>query len=313
MKSFLFIFLICIFSKSLLAQDSILIYKNTQFQLTDVVVRDSFKVKDFIDYIKEDTSFYKAFKNLRVLGFTSFNDIKLYDKKKLNIIASLFSKTKQIQSNNCRTMQVLEEKVIGNFYDKNHNYNYTTAELYASLFFTKGTICNETNIVKGVQLNVKNKRGVDKHKEQLKMLFFNPGQAIPGIPFMGDRVDVYDKSASKIYEYKIDKTDYYGTPCYVFTILPKKNISFFRKGGVVFDKIVTWFNAKTLEIVARNYSLSYSTGVYSFNVDMEVEMIKYKELIVPKVLRYNGYWNVVFKKKETAVFTATLFDFNEGN
>lgn len=306
--SILFLF----FYAQLYAQDSILIYKNTQFQLTDVVVRDSFKVKDFIDYIKEDTSFYKAFKNLRVLEFTSFNDIKMYDKNK-NIEASLFSKTKQIRTKNCRTMQVLEEKVVGNFYDKTGNYNYTTADLYASLFFTKETICGETNIVKGVLLDVKNKKGIDKHKEQLKMLFFNPGQKIPGIPLMGDKVDVYDKSASKIYDYKIDKTDYYGTACYIFTITPKQNISFFRRGGVVFDKIVTWFNAKTLEIIARNYSLSYRTGIYSFNVDMEVEMTNFNDLLVPKVLRYNGFWNVLFKKKEISIFTATLFDFNKEN
>jgi len=30
-----------------------------------------------------------------------------------------------------------------------------------------------------------------------------------------------------------------------------------------------------------------------------------------KVLRYNGYWDVVFKKAERAVFTATLFDFKK--
>lgn len=312
MKKWISILIFIFVSIIAFSQDSIVVYKNTQFQLSDVVVRDSFKVKDFIDYIKEDTSFYKAFKNLRILGFTSFNDIKMLDKNR-NIEASLFSKTKQTRSNNCRTMQVLEEKTTGNFYDKNKNYNYSTAELYASLFFTKGTICGETNIVKGIQLNVKNKSGMDKHKEQLKMLFFNPGQKIPGIPFMGDKVDVYDKSASKIYNYTIDKTDYYGISSYIFTITPKEKISFFRRGAVVFDKIVTWFNAKTLEIIARNYSLSYKTGIYSFNVDMEVEMTNFNQLLVPKVLRYNGYWNVLFKKKETAIFTATLFDFNKEN
>jgi hypothetical protein len=42
---------------------------------------------------------------------------------------------------------------------------------------------------------------------------------------------------------------------------------------------------------------------------MEVEMTRYKQWIVPKTLRYKGNWDVVFKKREKAIFTATLFDY----
>jgi hypothetical protein len=64
-----------------------------------------------------------------------------------------------------------------------------------------------------------------------------------------------------------------------------------------------------MEIVARNYDLSYNTPFYDFNVHMEVEMTKFEELLVPQVLRYNGNWKVAFKKRERGLFTATLFDF----
>ena len=73
--------------------------------------------------------------------------------------------------------------------------------------------------------------------------------------------------------------------------------------------MVTWFNSKTMEIVARNYDLSYNAKVYDFNVRMEVQMDKIGEWLVPKLLRYNGEWHAVFKKRERGVFTATLFDF----
>jgi hypothetical protein len=33
------------------------------------------------------------------------------------------------------------------------------------------------------------------------------------------------------------------------------------------------------------------------------------KLLVPSMLRYNGNWKAVFKKRERGVFTATLFDF----
>jgi hypothetical protein len=35
-------------------------------------------------------------------------------------------------------------------------------------------------------------------------------------------------------------------------------------------------------------------------------------LLVPKILRYKGDWDVVFKKRERGLFTATLFDFKVG-
>ena len=73
----------------------------------------------------------------------------------------------------------------------------------------------------------------------------------------------------------------------------------------------TWFDQKTLEVLGRNYSLSYKAGVYDFDVSMEVEMTKFEGLTVPRVLRYKGNWDVIFKKRERAQFTATLFDFKK--
>lgn len=290
------------------AHDTTVIYKNQSFVLTDVVVRNNFNIPAFIEYVKNDTTFYKAFRNLHILSFSSYNDIALKDKKG-KTIASLVSKTRQTHANGCRTMQVLEEKTTGDFYDSKGNYNYTTAEMYAGLFLTKGKVCGETNIVKGISFSGKGKSGMEKHKDQLKQLFFNPGKKIAGIPFVGNKVALFDEDVSKLYDYKIDKVDYMGQLCYVFTIKPRSNLSSGEKSDIVIDEMITWFNAKSLEIIGRNYSLSYSAGVYDFDVDMEVQLEKIGDLLVPKVLRYHGDFDVVFKKKERAVFTATLFDF----
>jgi hypothetical protein len=32
-------------------------------------------------------------------------------------------------------------------------------------------------------------------------------------------------------------------------------------------------------------------------------------VLVPKILRYKGNWDVIIKKRERGLFTATLFDF----
>ncbi len=303
-----YLFFLFFISIQSIAQDTSVIIDEHRFTLGEVVVRNNFDYKTLLAQIKEDTTFYKAFRNLRVMGFSSYNDIKMLDKKG-GVKASLFSKTKQNHENGCRTMEVLEETITGDFFDSKKNYNYMTPELYAGLFFTKGKICGENNIVKGRNLSDANKKGMDKHKEQLKMLFFNPGKKIPGIPFVGDKLDLYDETAHKLYDYKLDIVEFHGVLTYVFSISPKDDEV--NNNRVVVDQMITWFDMKTLEVLARNYSLSYKAGVYDFDVNMEVEMTKFDGLTVPKILRYKGNWDVIFKKRERAIFTATLFDYKK--
>ena len=289
------------------AQDTTFNDGGQKFTLSDAIVRNNFDYKAILQRIKEDTSFYKAFKTLRTIGYSSYNYIQMKDKNE-KVVATLNSKTKQTRKDNCRTMEVLEEKVTGNLRDAFGNYNYVTPSLYASLFFTKGTICGETNIVKGKVREIRGS-GIEKAKEQLKMLFFNPGKKIAGIPLIGNKLDLYDESAHELYDYKLDYVEYHGQLVYVFDVQPKQDLGFINKNRVVVDQMITWFDPRTLEVLGRNYSLSYKAGVYDFNVQMEVEMTHFNGLLVPKILRYKGNWDVVFKKREIGLFTATLFDF----
>ena len=277
--------------------------------LTEVIIRTDLNIARFINQVKNDTTFYKAFRNLHVLGFTSWNDIRIKDKKG-HIKAALMSKTKQTRADGCRTMEVLSENSSGDFYEDDGDYNYYTAELYAGIFFTKGTVCGESNIVKGIDFKPRSQSGLAKHKEQLKMLFFNPGKKIPGIPFIGDKIDIFDPDRAEYYDFIIDYGDYEGQSCYVFSIKAKPGLGG-KKDKIVIDSMVTWFNTKTMEVMARNYDMSYNAGVYDFDVHMEVEMTKFGDYLVPKLLRYIGNWDVAFKKRERGLFTATLFDFTK--
>jgi hypothetical protein len=275
--------------------------------LSEVVIRTDINVPKFMDRVKNDTTFYKAFRNLRVLGFTSLNDIRIIDKKGKQK-AGMQSRTRQLRTNDCRTMETLEETTQGDFYTGSGNYNYYTAELYAGLFFTRGQVCGENNIVAGTSFSAKGKSGIAKSKEQLKMLFFNPGKKIPGIPFIGNKINIFDPDVAEYYDFLIDQEEYEGKPCYVFSVTAKEDLGG-KKDKIVIDNMVTWFDAKTMEVLARNYHLSYDEGVYDFDVQMEVQMTKFGDYLVPKTLRYNGNWDVMFKKRERGVFTATLFDF----
>ena len=288
------------------AKDSAVNVGKKTITLSEVVVNNKLNVPVFIERIKNDTSFYKAFRNLHILNFSAINDIRMNNSGG-EAKAFLHSKTRQIRtSTGCRKMETLEEQASGDIYDDDHNFNYYTAQMYASLFFTKDSICGETNIVKGIEFSTSGKSGMEKHKEQLKMLFFNPGKKINGIPFLSSKTAIFDDDMADSYDMNLDMLIHNNTNCYVFTqkVRPEST------SGVVVDEMTTWFDANTYEVLARNYTLSYDAGVYDFKVQMEVELTRFGEYLVPSLIRYNGNWKAIFKKRERGVFTATLFDFH---
>ena len=286
--------------------DSTVMIGKKTITLSEVVLNNKLNIPAFIERIKNDTSFYKAFRNLHILQFSAINDIRINNSGG-EAKASLYSKTKQVRSNNCRKMETLEEKVTGDFYTDDHNYNYYTAQMYASLFFTKDSVCGEDNIVLGREFSTAGKSGTEKHKEQLKKLFFNPGKKINGIPFISNKTALFDDDMADKYDMSIDMDIHNNINCYIF----KQTVKPENKGDVVIDEMTTWFDDKTYEVLARNYSLSYNAGVYDFKVQMEVELSKFGEYLVPSLLRYTGNWKAIFKPRERGVFTATLFDFKK--
>src|SRR5690606_14823624 len=116
--------------------------------------------------------------------------------------ASLYSKTKQKRHNDCRSMDVLQENVTGDFYKRKKKYNYYTAELYAYLFFTEDSVCGEDDIVAGA-MEVRDKGQLEKSKYQLKQLIFNPGSKVAGVPFMGDKAAIFDPDVAKLYDFQL--------------------------------------------------------------------------------------------------------------
>jgi len=310
LKRILCFIVVALSVKTIQAQDSSVRVQGRYIQLSDIIVRSDINVSDFIRRVRDDTTFYKAFRNLRTLSYSAINDVRMVDKKGV-LLASLNSKTHQTRTGNCRSMEVLEEKTTGNIRDNKGDWNYYTAQLYAGLFFTTGSICGETNIVQGTMVNIDQLSGMEKHKEQLKMLFFNPGKSIPGIPFIGNKMDIFSKKAADLYDYSIDRQRYNGKDCYVFTVKSKDDLSKGQKDDIVIDEMTTWFDPKTMEVQGRVYDMSYDAGLYDFNVHMEAQLGKYEGLLVPTLLRYNGNWGVVLKKRERGIFTATLYDFGK--
>lgn len=273
-----------------------------------IIIRASeqgFNIGEFIERIKNDTTFYKAFRSMRLVSYNAENDIRVLEKNSNKIKASLQSETKQVYRDGCRIMYVLEEKTTGDFYNRKKEYNYYTAELYASLFFTKGKVCGEDNIVKGqLEQSMQGKGSLEKNKAKLKQLMFNPGSRIQGIPFMGDRSAIFDPQIAKMYDFRLAAEDKNGVPCYLFEATPKKEYY----SEVVYKQFKTWFRESDYSIVARDYALSYKTVAYNFDVNIHVDLQQRGAHLLPAFISYRGSWYAFTKGRERVQFTAR-FDY----
>ncbi len=272
-------------------------------KMDDVVVkavRKGWDVQGFIKRVKNDTTFYKAFRSLHLLTWNATNDIRVYNNKG-GVQASLYSKTKQVYANGCRTMQVQEEKTTGDFYNRKRQYNYYTAELYAYLFFTQGKKCGENDYVTGGIRKVGSSKN-ESNSYKLKQLMFNPGSKVTGVPLMGDKSAIFEPEIAKLYDFKLSSQEYGGEECYVFRAVPKKG---FEK-DVVYDDLTTWFRKSDYSIVARDYSLSYRAGLYDFIVRMKVRMTYAHDKMVPSYIEYDGNWHVFTKKRERVRFVTQI-------
>lgn len=263
-------------------------------------VQQGFDVKGFIAKMKQDTTYYKAFKTLRILGFKMYNDMAIYDKKE-SVKASYTSISEQLRKNNCRSTKFTNEKVSGDFYTRKKAYNYYTARLYAHLFFTEGVQCNESNIV-GRQ---KSYQGSEKYEEQLRILIFNPGQRIYGIPGIGENVAIFEEPTFSKYEFRLSRTQHDGSDCYVFKARPKEKFT----DNMVINRLNTYIRVSDFAILARDYALSFKTLFYDFDVEMNVKLRTWDGLLVPYEIKYKGNWHVITKSREIADFTAIFTDF----
>jgi hypothetical protein len=271
--------------------------------VTIVAVKGGFKVSDFIELVKNDTSFYQAFKNLRSYPHKSYSSLFVYDTKK-QVKAALFRKSTQYVKDKKRWLVIDSNDVKGKLQNRKQQYKSYTTELYDFVFFPRDTA--------GISLN--NERNPSKanksNEEKLKTLIFNPGMPIAGVPLVGHRMAIFDAGMVPYYDYEISSTKYKDTvPCYVFRCSAKKDLGYFSKDKPVIKEIVSYFSKKTFFIVSRRYHLSYDNPLFDFDVNMEVRLTEVKGILFPEFVRYQGHWDIPFKAPEIVNFDVNFYNF----
>jgi len=268
--------------------------------LDDIIISEEnngFSVNDFINYVKNDTTFYMGFKHLRFYTHNYKSELNIFNKKGKNIAS--IKKSGLYQSNGNQAW-LLNDSIInsGKIYKRNGKYRYYTPEAFDEVFFPKDTI--------EVSLKISDEKNQDdsQNMRDAKTVGFSIGtddveQSKGGI---SKKLAIFDIDMQQYYNYIMGETIYRNKDCYTFTIKVKEELSSKDKKKALIRKIVSYFDKENFNVIYREYKFVYKNWFIDLDMDIIVNMDYFKDKHIPTDIRYKGFWNVIFIKPERAEF-----------
>lgn len=256
-------------------------------------------VQAFINKIVTDTSFYEAFRKMKAYSFTAENRVFTYDKKN-RVEGKIYRK---IFHNNHGPykMQFLVKQDSGKVYKKNGKYQLYTVEMFDYIFMNA---YNSDFAPSGGGSTGKGGSS-ESYKDKLKTLLFSPGRPIKGLPFIGNKTQIFSANMRQYYDYSFYSGTYLDSiPIYTFTVKVKPDLSDWTKDGLMIKEMNTIFDKRTFQIMGRSVVMKYSNLVFDFDVKMNIEMGYFDngETLLPTKISYQGNWDIPFKSEERASF-----------
>ena len=299
----LFLILFQILALNLLAQDTLL----KVIQLDDVIISEDnngFTVEDFIHYVKNDTTFYKGFKHLRYYQHKYSSSLNIYNKKNKKIGVLNKQGTHFSDSENA---YVVDDSlyVEGKIFKRNGSHRYYTTEAFDEVFFPYDSI--------NVSLEINNNKNKEESQNvrDAKTIGFSIGtdnveQSKGGAK---KKLAIFDIDMQKYYDYIISDTVYNDIPCYVFTVRVKENLENKQIEKALIRKVLSYFDKENFNVIYREYKFVYDNWFINLNMDVIVHLDYVRGIHVPTKILYDGFWKVLFFKKERADFNLKLFDY----
>ncbi len=269
-------------------------------------VKGGFSVEDFIELVKNDTSFYTSFKNLHAYPFKFKTSLAVFtpeDKEK----ATLYREAAHHVEGNREWTEITREQSTGNLYKRNKTFKYYTAELLDYTFFPKdtGSLVRRNGTGRSTENDQNN-----SNYERLKTLIFNPGTEVKGVPLIGKKMAIFEDEMSRYYDYFINAENYQDSiRCYKFICRARQDALQKTSDKAVIKELISWFDRKTFNIVKRRYVLSYQSVFFDFDVTMEINLTQINGALVPVLNTYKGYWDIPFRKAEIVGFTLNFSDY----
>ncbi len=258
--------------------------------------------QDFIDAVLSDTGFYKAFRDMKRYSFLAENRIFTYDKKN-RINGRIYRKIQYSRINGKHHTEYLARRDSGDVYKSNGKYELYTLEMFDYIFNN----AYNSEYIKGPELSGSGKNA--NYKDKLKTLIFAPGHKVTGIPFISSKSEIFSKDMRQFYLYQFARGKYLDTiPVYRFRVVRKPST---EDNDVVIKELTTIFDTRTFKILGRYVDLSYHNFLVSFDVKMNIELVKAGDEYVPAKITYQGMWDVPFHKTERASFLIVHKNYKE--
>ena len=102
-------------------------------------------------------------------------------------------------------------------------------------------------------------------------MIFSPGHKVTGIPFISGKTEIFfEGHARLLLSTSFARGKYLDSiPVYRFKVIRKPSI---EDNDVVVKELTTIFDMRTFQILGRYIDLKYSNWIFSFDVQMNIEM-----------------------------------------
>ncbi len=255
--------------------------------------------ESFIQEILNDTSFYAAFRNMKKYSFNAENRIFTYDKKN-NIEGNIYRKIRH-NNNGPYKMEYLVKQDTGKLYKKNGKYALYTVEMFDYIFMN----AYNSDFMPSAPVAGAKGESNESYKDKLKTLIFSPGRPIKGLPFIGNKTQIFSANMRQYYDYAFYRGTYLDSiPVYRFKASVKPGLSNWAKSSLMIKELTTIFDMRNFQILGRYVDMKYSNIAFDFNVQMNIELGYFdnNEALLPTKITYQGNWDIPFKKEERASF-----------
>lgn len=259
--------------------------------------------QDFIDAVLADTGFYMAFRNMKKYDFVAENRIYTYDKKN-KVNGKIYRKLRHSDPNGKHKIEYIAKRDSGNLYKSNGKYQLYTVEMFDFIF----TNAYNSDFIKGPALPGSGGTN-ESYKDKLKTLIFAPGHKVKGIPFISSKTEIFSKDIRGYYYYQFARGKYLDSiPVYHFKVVRKPSEA---DNDVVIKELTTIFDTRNFQVLGRYVDIKYSNWIFSFDIQMNIELANINGELLPTKITYQGNWDIPFYKVERASFLIVHKDYKK--
>ncbi len=271
------------------------------YQLGAVVIHGrapGLDLEGFMQHVKTDTSFLHAFLNMRYWPHTVESGLAVRNKGEKEK-ATLYRKGQLARDGAMAELHVDSSAEGGKLRERNGEMRYLTAELYEDLFWPKGT-WHADNGIAAYERGRGGRGRMEEYKDELKQFMFNPGQEIASVPFIGDKLALFDAHMAPLYNFTIAQEHRNRRPCWLFSAAAKDSLNGKRapEDATVIKTMRTWFDQSTMQVIAREYRIAHASVMLDFDISIHVDNTVVAGELVPTFVRYDGDWDIPLHKRE---------------